>query len=354
MASLFRRGLMRSPAWYRCSTLSIGRANVLYDKRLFPKELCLVLNRKLSSDNCNKSPSSSWIDNSKYIADWMKPYLHLARVDKQVGTVLLMWPCIWGVALAAPAGGLPDILLMSKFVIGSFVMRGAGCTINDLWDRDIDKHVERTKHRPLASGKLNVTQALQFLALQLSTGLGILLTFNYDTILLGMASMPLVIVYPLMKRYSNWPQATLGLAFNWGALVGWSSVLGAVDTSLLYAVPLYLSGVCWTLVYDTIYGYQDKNDDKKLGLKSVAITLGDKPQMALSAIAGGMMLGLVTVGELNHLNWPYYMGIAGVASHLGWQIWTADITDGKNLWRRFSSNQLTGGLVAMAIMLGKL
>ncbi len=350
MALLLRRG-------YRLFTYSscYKRTSALFSrKRVFLNDLRFLSTRKFSSDVDKKPSSISWIDNSEYIADWMKPYLHLARVDKQVGTVLLMWPCIWGVALATPAGGLPDILLMSKFVVGSFVMRGAGCTINDIWDRDIDKHVERTKNRPLASGKLTVIQALQFLALQLSTGLGILLTFNYDTILLGMASMPIVVVYPLMKRYSNWPQATLGLAFNWGVLVGWSSVIGTVDTSLLYAVPLYASGVCWTLVYDTIYGFQDKNDDKKLGLKSVAITLGDRPQMALSAIAGGMLLGLVTVGELQQLHWPYYAGIAGVASHLGWQIWTADITDSKNLWDRFSSNQYTGGLVALAIVLGKL
>jgi hypothetical protein len=160
-------------------------------------------------------PPSSWIDSSM-IPSAVRPYLHLARADKQAGTLLLLWPCIWGVSLAAPMGCLPDPWLIAKFAIGSLVMRGAGCTINDIFDRDFDKHVERTKTRPLASGALTVTNAVAFLAAQLSVGLGILLSFDDYTIMLGMASMPLVVVYPLMKRVTYFPQLVLGLAFNWG------------------------------------------------------------------------------------------------------------------------------------------
>jgi 4-hydroxybenzoate polyprenyltransferase len=220
---------------------------------------------KLSSRRTfSSNVSSSWIDNSKIIPSKAKPYLHLARVDKQVGTLLLMWPCFWSVALAAPLGAFPDMFLLAKFAVGAFVMRGAGCTINDLWDRDFDKHVERTKNRPLANGDVTVPQAVTFLALQLSCGLGVLLTFDVNTILLGVASMPLVILYPAMKRFTNWPQLVLGLTFNWGALMGWSAVHGG-DLSLTHTLPLYLSGVCWTLVYDTLYGYQDRKDDKSIG-----------------------------------------------------------------------------------------
>lgn len=244
--------------------------------------------------------SDSWIEH-KMIPVKVRPYLHLARVDKQVGTMLLMWPCVWSVALATPMGQLPSLILLSKFAIGAFVMRGAGCTINDLWDRDFDKYVERTKARPLAAGDITVPQALGFLCAQLSCGLGVLLSLNAESIVLGMASMPLVVCYPLMKRFTNWPQLVLGLTFNWGALVGWTAAAGSnvsiltmvregmTDSSTLtgtaesliatavnsasnlpaglldHALPLYAAGVCWTLVYDTLYGYQDRKDDKTIG-----------------------------------------------------------------------------------------
>lgn len=247
-----------------------------------------------------QAKNKSWIDH-KLIPAQCRPYMHLARMDKQVGTMLLMWPCIWSVALATPMGQLPSLIMLSKFALGSFVMRGAGCTINDLWDRDFDKHVERTKSRPLANGDITVPQALGFLCVQLSCGMGVLLSLNAESIVLGMASMPLVVCYPLMKRFTNWPQLVLGLTFNWGALVGWtatrgsdasilSAVMGgmAVDSSwasavealcatavsatsnlppglLDHALPLYAAGVCWTLVYDTLYGYQDRKDDKTIG-----------------------------------------------------------------------------------------
>jgi len=212
------------------------------------------------------------------------------------------------VALAAPLGSFPDMLLMGQFAVGAFVMRGAGCTINDLWDRDFDKHVERTKNRPLANGSISVPQALGFLTLQLSCGLGVLVSLHPSCISLGLLSMPLVVAYPLMKRFTNWPQFVLGLTFNWGALMGWTAVHG--NTSLVHVLPLYAAGVCWTLVYDTLYGYQgtksidtyftthtltlittnsytDRGDDRKLGLKSTSLHLGDEPQRPLSIIATG-------------------------------------------------------------------
>ena len=222
-------------------------------------------------------------------------------MDKQVGTMLLLWPCMWSAALAAPMGCFPDPVLLAKFVVGAVVMRGAGCTINDLWDKDFDKHVERTKSRPLARGDVTVPQALAFLGGQLTCGLGVLLSLNPESVVLALASMPLVVIYPLMKRFTDWPQLVLGLTFNWGALVGWTaaagsstSILGtvlaqqsehsgllelpgqllstaaaavtAVPPGLLaQALPLYGAGVCWTLVYDTLYGYQDRKDDKMIG-----------------------------------------------------------------------------------------
>ena len=173
----------------------------------------------------NPSPSlTSWIDTNPWIPNVARPYLHLARADKQVGTMLLLWPCCWSTALAAPSGTLPDVMLMGTLALGALVMRGAGCTINDLWDQDYDKHVERTKHRPLASGQLTTNQALVFLGGQLTVGLGVLMSFDLTCVALGLSSMPLVVLYPLCKRFTNWPQLVLGLAFNWGALMGWPAL----------------------------------------------------------------------------------------------------------------------------------
>jgi 4-hydroxybenzoate polyprenyltransferase len=206
--------------------------------------------------------NSSWIEHS-LVPKSIRPYLYLARVDKPIGTMLLFWPCCWGVALAAPLNTVPDLQLMMKFLAGAFIMRGAGCSINDLWDREFDKKVERTKNRPLANGTLQPKQALLFLSGQLLSGLSILVTYNYTSIVTALCSMPLVITYPLMKRVTYWPQAVLGLTFNWGVWVGWAAVNDSISYSLL--LPLYSAGICWTLVYDTLYGYQDRNDDRKIG-----------------------------------------------------------------------------------------
>ena len=282
-----------------------------------------------------------------------KPYMELARMDKPIGSMLLFWPCCWGVALATSATSLPDIALMAKFGVGAVVMRGAGCTINDLWDRDFDKHVERTKNRPLARGAVTVPQALGFLGAQLSAGLAVLLSLPHveNCVTVGMASMPLVVAYPLMKRYTNYPQFVLGLTFNWGVLVGWTAVTGQLPT-VHETLPLYASGVCWTLIYDTLYGYQDRKDDKKLGLKSTSLHLGDKPQAPLTACAAAMMGGFVATGVTANMGSLYYAGATSAVLHTLWQIWTADIDDPKNLWARFESNKYTGAVVTTSLVVG--
>jgi 4-hydroxybenzoate polyprenyltransferase len=255
-------------------------------------------------------------------------------------------------------------------------MRSAGCTINDLWDQDFDKRVERTKARPLASGALTTTQALGFLAAQLTCGLGVLLQFNMSSIYMGFAAMPLVVAYPLMKRVTYFPQLVLGLAFNWGVLVGWTAVQGSLS---IMAVPLYFSGVCWTLVYDTLYGYQDRSDDLKIGqydaiyacdnqmllsfylfrlctglvgVKSTSIYFGDSPQLVLSGLTLGTVSGLLLTGLAADLSSPFYVGTAAVGAHMLWQVWTADLNSPANLWFRFQSNALVGGAIAVAIIAG--
>ena len=220
-----------------------------------------------------------------------------------------------------------------------------------MWDRDFDKHVERTKSRPLASGALTLTQASATLFTTLTASLGILLTLNYNSILLGFASLPLVILYPLMKRYIYFPQFVLGLAMNWGALVGWTEVTGSLSV-MHAAIPLYIGGVCWTLVYDTIYGYQDCDDDKKLGLKSTSLYLGDKPFLPLSLLGCGMTASIVWSGYSVGLTMPFYIGMTASAGHLIWQITTLDIKNKTYLWKIFHSNQYLGLLITASIVAG--
>ena len=184
----------------------------------------------------------------------IQPYLKLSRIDKPIGSWLLFWPCGWAACLATPAGQLPDLQLIALFGLGSFMMRGAGCTINDMWDRNIDRLVDRTRDRPITSGQVGMFDALVYTGVQLSLGLLVLLQLNWYSVLLGAASMGLVVTYPLMKRFTFYPQFVLGLAFNWGALVGWSAVRGDCDWEVV--LPLYLAGISWTMIYDTIYAHQ--------------------------------------------------------------------------------------------------
>ena len=232
------------------------------------------------------------------------PYAKLVRLDRPAGVYLLAWPCFWSIALAAPAGALPDPTLLGLFGVGSFLLRGAGCTINDLWDRDIDKLVARTRNRPIASGAISPTRAVAFLGAQLTLGLGVLLQLNEFSVALGAASLPLVAAYPLMKRVTNWPQAFLGLTFNWGALLGWAAAHGSLD--LPATLPLYASGVCWTLLYDTVYAHQDKGDDVKVGVKSTALHFGDDTKGYLGTFGGLSIAGLCGAGAATGLGWPLH------------------------------------------------
>lgn len=282
----------------------------------------------------------------------IQPYLKLMRLDKPIGSWLLFWPCSWSIASAASPGCFPDPYMLALFGTGALVMRGAGCTINDMWDRDIDYKVERTKDRPLVSGEVSLKQALVFLGGQLSVGLAILLQLNWYSVFLGASSLALVIAYPLMKRITYWPQLVLGFTFNWGALLGYSAIKGYVDWSL--CLPLYLSGVCWTIVYDTIYAHQDKSDDLRLGIKSTAIRFDKDTKVWLSAFATTMTGGLVLSGIINAQTWPYYAGIAVVSAHLANQISTLKIDNAGDCATKFISNAQVGFVIFCAVVLGNL
>ncbi|XP_058454221.1 4-hydroxybenzoate polyprenyltransferase, mitochondrial [Malaya genurostris] len=280
------------------------------------------------------------------------PYARLMRIDRPIGSWLLFWPCGWSIALSAPAGCWPDPLMLALFGTGAFIMRGAGCTINDMWDKDIDAKVARTKGRPLVSGQLSQSDAWVFLSAQLGFGLLILLQLNWYSIVLGASSLGLVIVYPLMKRVTYWPQLVLGMTFNWGALLGWSATQGSVLWSA--CLPLYLAGVCWTIVYDTIYAHQDKVDDILLGIKSTAIRFGDRTKLWLTGFSTAMIGSLITAGMVCEQTWPYYSSLGVITAHLAHQIYSLNIDNPTDCATKFISNHQVGLILFLGIVLGTL
>ncbi|CAO3576211.1 unnamed protein product [Absidia cylindrospora] len=280
----------------------------------------------------------------------------LTQIDKPIGTWLLYWPCAWSITMAATQQQAPlstTLGMLTLFGIGAITMRGAGCTINDLWDRDIDDKVERTKIRPIASGAVTPRQAITFLAGQLTVGLAVLTQLNNYSILLGASSLSLVVTYPLMKRITYWPQVVLGLAFNWGALLGWSAMTGGLDLSV--AGPLYAGGVAWTLVYDTIYAHQDKKDDIKIGVKSTALRFGDRTPQWLGGFATTFISMTALAGYMNDQGAPFYLiSVLGTAAHLAWQLRTVDYNSPADCWSKFKSNTWAGGILWSGIVVDAL
>eukprot|EP00079_Xenopus_tropicalis_P011033 XP_002936501.1 PREDICTED: 4-hydroxybenzoate polyprenyltransferase, mitochondrial [Xenopus tropicalis] len=282
----------------------------------------------------------------------VQPYLKLMRLDKPIGTWLLYLPCTWSISLAAEPGSFPDLHMLALFGTGAVLMRGAGCTINDMWDKDFDKKVQRTASRPIAAGDISQFQSLVFLGGQLSLALSVLLSLNYYSIALGAASLSLVVSYPLMKRITYWPQLVLGMTFNWGCLLGWSAVKGSCDWSV--CLPLYVSGIMWTLIYDTIYAHQDKKDDVLVGVKSTALRFNEQTKQWLSGFTVAMMTGLTVTGMSCDQTFPYYIAVALIGAQLTHQIYTLDINSAEDCWKKFSSNRNVGILLFIGIVLGNL
>ena len=291
-------------------------------------------------------PVDGWVD--RWMPAPLRPYARLMRLDRPIGTWLLLFPCWWSLALAmehlawswGSAGRLA--LLFALFGLGALVMRGAGCTYNDIVDRDFDVSVERTRTRPIPSGQVSVAQAVLFMAGLMAIGLAILLSFNRFAILLGAASLLVVFTYPLAKRVTYWPQFVLGLAFNWGALLGWAAVQGSLGWP---AVALYVGGIAWTLGYDTIYAHQDKEDDLLVGVKSSALKLGDKTRPWLFGFYAVAAALFALAGWLDGLGPWFYAGLGLGAAQLAWQAARVDIKNPADCLAKFKSNRLFGWLV---------
>ena len=288
--------------------------------------------------------AGDWVD--RFLPEVARPYARLARLDRPIGTWLLLLPCWWGTALAPGGAGRWDLFLL--FGIGALAMRGGGCVINDLWDRDIDRRVARTATRPLASGRIGAGAALAFLAVLLLIGLAVLLQLNRPAIVTGIAVMGVVVLYPLAKRVTFWPQLVLGVAFNWGALVGWAAVRGTIETP---AILLYAAGILWTLGYDTIYAHQDKADDREIGVKSTALLFGAQTKPWLAGFYAGTIALLAASGMSVGAAWPYYVAIAAAALHFVWQVATIDLDDPGDCLAKFKSNRDAGLAVVLACLI---
>ncbi|MES2677103.1 MAG: 4-hydroxybenzoate octaprenyltransferase [Pseudomonadota bacterium] len=279
----------------------------------------------------------------------MKNYLKLIRIDKPIGTWLLFLPCLFGLALASKNQNIDVIYFAALFFVGAFLMRSSGCIINDIWDRDFDKNVERTKNRPIASNAISIKLAIVFLAILLSLAFLILLQFNLPTIILGFISLAFVAFYPMMKRITFYPQIFLGLTFNLGILFSSIAILGRITFS---AFLLYLSGVIWTVIYDSFYAYQDVEDDLKIGVKSTAIKFGKNPQKILFILTAIYFSLLMLLGIISNFKFAYFPLILLAAAQLTCQIKTCNFQDGKNCLEKFKANFWVGIIVLTAIILG--
>lgn len=291
--------------------------------------------------------SGNWVD--RYAPPWLKPYARLARWDRPIGFWLLFWPCAWGMALAAiayPELGF-DWLGAILMLAGAILMRGAGCTFNDIVDRDIDMKVARTRSRPIPSGAVTARDALAFLVAQALLASVVLFQFNRFTVWAGVASLVLVAIYPFMKRVTWWPQAFLGLAFSYGALVGWSSQTGSFA---MPALLLYFGTILWVIGYDTIYALQDVEDDALIGVKSTARLFGSQTRLIVSGFYAGAYILWVAAATIAGAGIVFAVLSLVVAGLLAWQVQTVDASVPRNPWVRFNSNRYVGVALALALL----
>lgn len=302
--------------------------------------------------NLSDIAEDGWVKN--WLPKPVRPYALLMRLDRPIGTWLLLLPCWWSLGLGWQLNQQKITLLelgylYFLFTVGAILMRGAGCTINDLWDRKLDQLVARTANRPIASGVISVTNAILFLLLLLTLSLTILLQLNETCWLLGFLVLLLVFSYPTFKRFTYWPQFVLGLTFNWGALMGWVSITGTIDTPSLI---LYLAGIFWTLGYDTIYAHQDKEDDALIGVKSSALALENLTKPFIYIVYTITILGVFLIGWISKFSIPFYLVCLIALCQLIWQIRALDLDSPNDCLKKFKSNRLFGFLITFAIFLG--
>jgi len=288
-----------------------------------------------------------WVD--RYLPAAWRPYARLCRIDRPIGTWLTLLPCL--AALVQAADGMPTLARLIIFSLGALLMRGVGCTINDMCDRNFDQHVERTRFRPLTSGQLSMRQAVLFLLAQLAVCALLLFLINPMSRWLAVGLIPLVFLYPLCKRFTYWPQAVLGVAFNWGMLMAWSDTRESVP---LAAIAMWFGAVLWQIGYDTIYAYVDMRDDARLGLRSTALRFRDNGKAWITGFYVATVLLWTWGGWAMGLSAPYFIGMAAVAAHLGWQVLRFDLDRPDRNFGLFRANLWTGVLLLAAALGGTL
>lgn len=320
-----------------------------------------MMNKIQSTDDQGRvkdAPSGHWVYRTLPKTAW--PYAQLARWDRPVGWQLLLMPCLWSAALVASASAkagdplsttLPNPWHLLLFLFGAIAMRGAGCTWNDLIDTKIDAQVERTRSRPLPSGQVSRKQAALFLMVQAMIGLMVLLTFNDFTIVLGISSLAIVAIYPFMKRITSWPQAVLGLAFSWGALIGWTADKASLG---LPAILLYIGTVFWVIGYDTIYAHQDKEDDALVGVRSTARLFGKHTKKAITYLYGLALLFMTGAFATAEVPMPALAGLLAAGAHMYRQTQVLDIDNPDQCLILFKSNTMVGLLIFLGLIGGGL
>ena len=280
-------------------------------------------------------------------------FIEVTRLKRPIGYMLLFWPCAWGLTIAYDFSSDLNLYFfyLLLFFLGSVFMRSAGCIVNDILDRKFDKKVFRTKDRPIASGKLSVKLAIFYSALLCLAAFFVLINFNLFTILIAMASMPLAFTYPLMKRFTYWPQLFLGITFNYGLILGWTSINGEIS---LVPIIFYIGAIFWTLGYDTIYGFQDIKDDEIIGLKSTSIKFKSNPIIFLNLCYTILLISLITIGYLNEFNNLYFIFLLIIIYHMYiYQLKDFKISEPTECLRIFKSNNFLGVLILLLIVIGK-
>ena len=284
----------------------------------------------------------------------LKLFIDLTRLQKPIGFMLLFWPCAWGLTLAYDfSKNITNyIYYLILFFLGAVLMRSAGCIVNDILDKEFDAKVLRTQNRPIASGKVSITQGVLYSIVLCFLALIVLLNFNLITIILALASMPFAFTYPLMKRFTYWPQLFLGITFNYGLLLGWTAVTNEIN---LTPIVLYIGAVFWTLGYDTIYGFQDIKDDEIIGLKSTSIKFKSNPLIFLSISYSILIISLIILGILIEFKLIYYVFLMFIGFQLYYyQIYKLNIKKTKSCLLVFKSNNFLGLLIFIALIIGKI
>jgi len=284
----------------------------------------------------------------------IKLFIELTRLKKPIGYMLLFWPCAWGLTLAYNFNAelVAYFYFLALFLLGAILMRSAGCIANDIADRKFDKKVFRTKNRPIASGKISISRAIVYSSILCLIALFVLVQFNNFTIVLALGSMPLAFTYPLMKRYTYWPQLFLGITFNYGLILGWTSIENSID---IVTIVFYAGAIFWTIGFDTIYGFQDLKDDEIIGLKSTSIKFKSKPKLFILTCYTVFLISLFIVGLVVQLNIIYYLCLVVISLNLYFsQIKNLDVKSPESCLKTFKSNNFLGLIVFISLILGKI